>query len=111
MRDPLSSDISLYDVLGISSNASNDEIEIAFKKALNLRKHTAQQIANARKGLLDAASRLQEDFFLYSNEEEQKLDNAYLDGGRLKPMREQGFELIEHYDKIDSDFLEENENG
>lgn len=110
MKDPLSSGISSYDILEVPSSASNTEIQNAFIKALGVRKFSDQQIANARKRLLEAASRLEEDFFLYSKEKEHEPNFEHLDGGRSKPVSEKIFELIGHYDKIDSEFLEEEIN-
>ena len=107
MKDPLSNELSYYDILGVSINADNEEIKRAFEKALGLRKYSPQQIANARKHLLDTESRLQEDFFLYSNEEEKKINFDYLTKGCIKSIDKFVFEIIPHYDKLDLEFLED----
>ena len=107
MKDPLSNKVSYYDILNVSVEANSEEIELAFKRALGLRKYTPQQIANARKQLLDAESRLQEDFFLYSNEYEKEIDFNRLTKGCVKSIDKFIFEIIPHFDKLDSEFLEE----
>ncbi len=107
MKDPLSKEVSYYDILGVSVDANSEEIELAFKRALGLRKHPPQQIANARKQLLDVESRLQEDFFFYSNEHEKKIDFNTLTKGRVKSIDKFIFEIIPYFDKLDSEFLEE----
>ena len=107
MKDPLSNEVSYYDILGISVDADSEEIELAFKRALGLKKYTPQQIANARKQLLDAESRLQADFFLYSNEDEKEIDFNMLTKGCIKSIDKFIFEIIPHFDKLDSEFLED----
>ena len=108
MKDPLSNEVSYYDILGVSVDAGNEEIELAFKRALGLRKYTPQQIANARKQLLDTESRLQEDFFLYSYEDEKKIDFNVLTEGCIKSIDKAVFEIITYYDNLDLEFLEDN---
>ncbi len=111
MKDPLSNEVSYYDILGVSVNADNKEIEYAFKRALGLRKYTPQQIANARKQLLDTESRLQEDFFLYSNEYEKEISFDGLTRGCIKSIDKFVFEIKPHYDKLDLEFLEGRQDG
>jgi len=108
MKDPLCDEVSYYDILGVSLHASDEEIELAFKRALALRKYSPQQIANARKQLLDAESRLQADFFLYSNENEHEIDFCELTKGCLQSIDKFKFEIKPHFDNLDSEFLEDN---
>lgn len=107
MKDPLSNEVSYYDILGVSVDANSEEIELAFKRVLGLRQYTPQQIANARKQLLDAESRLQADFFLYSNEYEKEIDFNTLTKGCIKFIDKFTFEIKPQFDKLDSEFLEE----
>lgn len=107
MKDPLSNEVSHYDILGVSVDANNEEIALAFKRALGLKKYAPQQIANARKQLLDVESRLQADFFLYSNEYEKEIDFNTLTKGCIKSIDKFIFEIIPYFDKLDSEFLEE----
>ena len=107
MKDPLSNEVSYYDILGVSIDANSEEVELAFKRALGLRKYTPQQIANARKQLLDAESRLQADFFLYSNEYEKEIDFNTLTKGCIKSVDKFNFEILPHFDRLDSELLED----
>jgi len=107
MKDPLNSEVSYYDILGVSINADSEEIELAFKRVLGLRKYTPQQIANARKQLLDTESRLQADFFLYSNEHEHEIDFGKLTKGCIKSVDKFMFEIRPYFDKLDLEFMED----
>jgi|GEM_PF-2835699 len=107
MKDPLSNEVSYYDILGVPVDANSEEIELAFKRALGLRKYTPQQIANARKQLLDTESRLQADFFLYSNEYEKEIDFNTLTKGCIKSIDKFSFGILPHFDKLDSELLED----
>ena len=102
MKDPLSNEVSYYDILGVSIDASSEEVELAFKRALGLRKYTPQQIANARKQLLDAESRLQADFFLYSNEYEKEIDFNTLTKGCIKSVDKFNFEIDCAVSRVDA---------
>lgn len=107
MKDPLSNEVSYYDILGVSIDANSEEVELGFKRALGLRKYTPQQIADARKQLLDAESRLQADFFLYSNEYEKEIDFNTLTKGCIKSIDKFSFEILPHFDKLDLELLED----
>lgn len=107
MKDPLSDKLSPYDILGVSLNADKNEIENAFKKALLLKKYTSHLIANARKCLLDEENRLQEDFFLYSEEEEGELEFEYLTKSQDGTSDKSVFEIMASYDKIDTELMED----
>lgn len=107
MKDPLCNEVSYYEILEVSFDANSEEIGLAFKRALDLRKYPPQQIAEARKQLLDSESRLQTDFFLYSDEHEEEIDFNALTRGCNKSIDKLIFEIIPHFDKLEAEYLEE----
>jgi len=107
VKDPLGSSLSPYELLGVDLNANRAEIHSAFKKSITLKKYSPLQIANARRTLLDTESRLQEDFFLYEQEEEKEIELDYSVKKHVGIKGEITFDIIECFDKIDLEILEE----
>lgn len=54
--------VNPYDVLAVAEGASAAEITIAFKKAMQKKKYSVKQIAEARKQLMNPQQRLMADF-------------------------------------------------
>ena len=107
MKDSLSNEVSYYDILDIAVDADSNEIKRAFEKALGLSKYAPQQIANARKQLLDTESRLREDFFLYTNESEKEISFDLLTKGCSDSVDNFTFKILSQFDKLDLEFLED----
>lgn len=102
MKDPLQKEPTAYDILGISRNATMDEIKRAFGQALQEKKYAPQQIAEAHKRLLNVETRLEEDFFYYEKEKALRPDLNEVHPLKFKDVTHQ-FEDLMLYDEIDKE--------
>jgi tetratricopeptide (TPR) repeat protein len=65
MRDPLCTEVTPYEVLGVDRDATGDDIKAAFKNAVVARPRRAMEARNARDILLDPDKRAFADAFSY----------------------------------------------
>lgn len=108
MIDPLNNSLSPYHILGVSLHADKNEIIMAFKRALGLNEYNQQQIANARKTLLDLEMRLQEDFFLYDLENEKEPNIQVASKKRVEIVLDvDELNIIDQFDNLDLQILQE----
>ena len=108
MIDPLNNILSPYHILGVSLHADKNEIIAAFKRALGSNKYDQQQIANARKALLDPEMRLHEDFFLYDLENEKELKFQAPSKRRVEiVLNVDELDIVDQFDNLDLQILQE----